>query len=84
MVGGGALLSGLIERIEKEVNLPVKIGKISVEAAAINHAPVYTACVGLTQMGFLKFIDRPLSPQAPKNWVAGMSNRVRELYEEYF
>lgn len=84
MVGGGALLSGLIERVEKTVNLPSRIGKIRVEAAAINHAPVFTASVGLTQMGFLKFVDRPLSPQAPKNLVVNMSNRVRELYEEYF
>ena len=84
MVGGGALLSGLIEHIEKNTNLPVKLGKVNMDTAAVSGASIFTAAVGLAQAGLTRSFDRPISVHAPKHWIAGISNRMRELYEEYF
>lgn len=84
MVGGGALLPGLIERIEHRTNLPVGMGKINIDTAKIAPAAHYAAAVGLAQMGLVKSADPMHMAGSQGNWMANVSNKVKEAYQEYF
>ena len=83
IVGGGSLLPGLLERIEKITNLPVRMGKVIAGGIQLNSPAIFSASVGLTQLGFAKRFALPFRPQGG-GWTKGFSNRLRELYQEYF
>lgn len=86
MVGGGALLPGLIERIEKSSNLPAKMGRVSLTLDKIHHAAKFASAIGLAQIGVTKSNSFAANSNNghPANWRAFVANRVKELYQEYF
>ena len=84
MVGGGSLLPGLIERIERNIKLPVSIGTMNIANTQLNNSAIFTAAVGLAQMGLTKTFAYTLSTRNPTNWFKNIPNRLRELYQEYF
>ncbi len=84
IIGGGALLSGLLEKVESATGLPVEIGKIGISLTALNNAALFTSSVGLVQQAGVKPSFEPLAATSPRNWVDHVSYRVKELYEEYF
>jgi actin-like ATPase involved in cell morphogenesis len=81
MVGGGALLSGLIERIEERTNLPVEI---AVTTQGLNNASLYAASIGLAQTRYLARRTKKLSVKSLKNFKETFVNTVREVCQEYF
>jgi len=84
VVGGGALLPGLIERMEKTLGIPVKMGVANVSRTAMSNASVFTAAIGLGQAGLKRPLNEAFPASGPQNFLSGFSNRVKELYEEYF
>lgn len=84
LAGGAALLPGLIEHVERAIGQPVRIGKLQIQAAAVNHAAVFMPAIGLAYTGFGKSTDGFLPPAVAGGWFNNISNRIRDLYEEYF
>ena len=90
IVGGGSLLPGLLERIEKVTNLTVRMGKVNGGGIHLNSPALFSASVGLAQLGFRKtfFSQFPVqlstTGTSAAGWMKGLSNRLKELYQEYF
>jgi cell division protein FtsA len=85
MIGGGALLPGLIERIEKDINLPVRLGKFqSLSPQQPVNAALFSSVIGLAQSGFKKDFEHSALTSEEGHWTKRFSSRVRELYQEYF
>ncbi len=84
IVGGGSLLPGLLERIEKNTRLPVRMGKVNIASMQLNNGAIFTAAIGLAKMGFTKTLAYTLSKVDHGSWVKNFSARLRELYQEYF
>jgi len=84
IVGGGSLLSGLIERIEKATGSQVEVGKADVRNVTLRNASVFTAALGLAQGSLRSSAGHFVSSDGSTNWMRGISGRIRELYEEYF
>ena len=84
MIGGGALLPGLIERVEKALGIHVSMGKPNMDTTAFNNASVFTAAIGLAQAGLNTSLPHIFSVNASRGWLGNFSNRIKELYEEYF
>lgn len=81
MVGGGALLPGLIEQVEEATNLQVTTG---IPTKGLNNSVLYAGVIGLAQMSSIHAMNIASMAQAPKNWTARMTNAFKELYQEYF
>lgn len=84
MVGGGSLLAGLIEHVEKRLNCTVRMGKAHTGGVPVGNAALFTACIGLTQMKAAQIVGQSLSAHSRTNWVNRISGRIMDLYEEYF
>ena len=84
MIGGGALLPGLAERLEEAINLNVKIGKVPSVVKRLNHAAKYASVVGLAQMGVQQNVARLISTSGSTNKMMDLMGRIKELYQEYF
>lgn len=84
MIGGGALLTGLIERIGQAANRPAQLAKMNIAftKGAVN-AAVFSAAVGLAKSGFKQSVRYALT-SSNGHWGRNLVNRLRELYHEYF
>lgn len=80
MTGGGALLPGLMERIERRLKIPVRMGTTK----GLNQAALFSASIGLAQMGYLKNIRETVDLKTPGNLKIKITERVKELCQEYF
>ncbi len=81
MVGGGALLPGLIERIEERVNTTVRMG---VATQGLNNAAIYAASIGLGRMHYLKKKQEAIGIKTPRHLKDKIVTSVKELCQEYF
>lgn len=85
VIGGGALLTGLIERMGQAAGRPVHLGKIHISSKrSLGNAALFSAVAGLAQSGFKKGSGNILSSGEKIPWTQRMANRLRELYQEYF
>lgn len=84
MSGGGALLSGLAERVEREIGLPVTMAKIDFSARRMHNASKFLSAVGLAHAGFDKSFGLFLKKTQYSHSIRGFFGRIKELYEEYF
>jgi len=82
--GGGALLTGLIEHIEKTINLPTRMGKISLETKRINNHSLYAASIGLAQQMSCQKAPSLFSANKEGTPMVRFTNRLKEFYQEYF
>ncbi len=84
LIGGSALLTGLIERMERQVQRRIKLGKLLLPTSFRNIGPGFYAAVGLALAkksfggGFWESMG-----EGKNSWEV-LRNRVRELYYEYF
>jgi len=85
MMGGGSLLSGLIERIGQETNSPVELGKINIalpkNSGNIN---LFAPVAGLAQYGFKTAFGYSVFSNGHSHWAQHITGKIRELYQEYF
>ena len=85
MIGGGSLLTGLIERIGQEMNLSVRLGKINISSQKnLCNAAVFASSVGSAFFGYARTLRFSYNLQEQLNWRKLLANRIKELYEEYF
>ena len=85
VIGGGALLPGLIERIGQDMEVPVKLGQMNISVhKTLSHTALFSSVVGLAQSGFKKSFRYSLSSNGHQHWTKHFTNRVKELYQEYF
>lgn len=85
MIGGGALLPGLIERIAQQTNMEVRLGKIHVNAKKqFGSSALFSPVVGLAQNGYKKTLSYSISPNGHTHWAQFVADKVREMYQEYF
>jgi cell division protein FtsA len=85
VIGGGALLAGLIERIGQDMKVPVKLGQMNMSAhKTLSHTALFSSVVGLAQSGFKQSFRYSISPDDQQPWTKAFTSRVRELYQEYF
>jgi hypothetical protein len=81
VVGGGALLAGLMERIEHDMHMPVIVGR---NIPGLNSAAIYCMSTGLAEMGYKNTFRYKLDAQKPKDWWNGFKAKAEELSNEYF
>lgn len=84
MTGGGSLLPGLEERIEQALKMSVKVGKINVTTKRLPSAAKYCAAVGLAQTGLMRVCGLSTVSEVNIGLRQKISNKVVELYQEYF
>lgn len=83
MIGGGSLLTGLIERLSQATRHPARLAKMNVASArSPGNAALFAGVVGLAKSGFKQSLRYALSPDG--HWRANLLNRFKELYHEYF
>ncbi|MDD3375725.1 MAG: cell division protein FtsA [Candidatus Omnitrophica bacterium] len=84
MSGGGSLLPGLMERVEKETKLLTHMGKVGVESKRLSSPPIYAASIGLAQESRKDLSDNIFSSSGRASAIRRFSNRAKEIYQEYF
>ena len=84
MTGGGALLSGLAERFEKDIGMPVRMAKINFSSRRMHNAAKFLSAIGLAHAGFDKSFGLFLKRRQYAHSLRGLLERIKELYEEYF
>ncbi len=83
MIGGGSLLTGLIERLSQATRHPARLAKMNVASArSPGNAALFAGVVGLAKSGFKQSLRYAFSPDG--HWRANLLNRFKELYHEYF
>ena len=83
MIGGGSLLTGLIERVSQTTRHPACLAKMNVASArSPGNAALFAGVVGLAKSGFKQSLRYAISPDG--HWRANLLNRFKELYHEYF
>jgi len=80
MVGGGSLLSGLMERIEARLSMPVSMGATK----GLNNAALFAGSIGLAQMAYAQNLKETIDLKTPGDWKNKIFERVQELCQEYF
>jgi len=84
LVGGGALLSGLPERLEQEIHMPIQSGRIQIALRKLNYAPKFAAAVGLSQIALASDSGIPQTLSQKRKHFSRLLHSVTELYQEYF
>lgn len=95
VTGKTVLLEGLIEMLESELNIPVKLGRISNSRMPLlikEHSDLsgqkyltYLTCLGIIyEVMQEKAIDMPFLQKTARNPLLKAINRFREVYQEYF
>jgi len=84
MAGGGALLSGLAERLEEDLGMPVKMAKIHFVSRRMHNAAKFLSAVGLAHAGFDRNFGLLTKQNHGSHWLKGCLERAKEIYEEYF
>jgi len=85
IIGGGALLSGLIERISQKTNCSANLGQFrAVTQKSWGNTALYATVVGLAFNGYVRGRDRLFSSSRKTHWVKKALDRVVDIYQEYF
>jgi cell division protein FtsA len=85
LIGGGALLPGLMERLVDSTRCSVDLGKIHIDQEKrINHAALFASAVGLALIGYSRSKPEVFPSQGKEQLKEFVSRRARELYQEYF
>ncbi len=85
VVGGGALLPGLIERVGSVAGVPVRLGKFNFSFKRdLVQETVFLAAIGLASQGYRKNYPHRTFIADRQPWFKECLRRGKELYEEYF
>lgn len=85
VIGGGALLPGLIERIGGALNFSVRLGKFNISMKKkLSNSAIFSSVVGLAQCRFRQSFGYSVSSNGHAHWAKMFTNKFLELYQEYF
>ncbi|MBF0490240.1 MAG: cell division protein FtsA [Candidatus Omnitrophica bacterium] len=81
IVGGTALLPGLIERIEQRTNLTVSMG---IATKGLQNPSIFAGAIGLAQLNYSQRKNKALNLKTTQGWVKKFYVKFEELCQEYF
>ena len=81
MAGGGALMPGLMECVERAVGLPVVMAR---SIPGLNQAPLYAVSTSLGEMAYKGSLRYVFDTRKPKDWMDALMFKAREMCSEYF
>ncbi len=81
IVGGTALLPGLIERIEQRTNLTVSLGSAT---KGLQNPSVFAGAIGLAQMNYFQKQAKTINLTTTKNLFRSFFVKFEEMCQEYF
>ncbi len=81
VVGGTALLPGLIERIEQMTNLNVSLG---IATKGLQNPSIFAGAIGLAQMNYTQKKIEEVNLNTTKSWVKKAFTKFEEVCQEYF
>ena len=85
VLGGGALLPGLIEKIGDVSSFSVRLGGLNMETnKRLRNAASFAPVIGLAQRGFKETFAYSLTNIEDGTWMKRISNKVKDFYQEYF
>ncbi len=85
VIGGGALLSGMIELIEQATKKPVRIGKtLSAAKMRKHHSAVFMSAIGVAHYGIEQNLQKMQGVRDNTAWSKHLFSKAKELYWEYF
>ena len=85
MIGGGALLTGLIERVGQALDYSVKLGKLKLSFQKnLCNVAIFSSVLGLANYSISKNSKWQKVALDQMSWRRLIVNRIKELYEEYF
>ena len=84
LIGGGALLPGLIEKISDATGLSSRIGKNNVNSKTRkSNSILFSSVIGLAEQGFVRRIAQN-TRITQKTTLYSMLDKFKEFYQEYF
>jgi cell division protein FtsA len=81
MVGGGALLAGLLERIEASLGGPVVLGRT---IPGLNNASSFCASTCIAEQAYKGTVRYLFDSRRPKHWLEHFRQKAEEMCNEYF
>lgn len=81
MAGGGALLTGLMERVENSIGLPVTMAR---NIPGLNNSSLYSMATSLAEAGYKGSLRYVFDTRKPKDWFDVVKSKALELCNEYF
>jgi cell division protein FtsA len=86
VTGGPALVEGLLEKLEKDLSLPVRLGvPRGMAHIAVSRSVACAAAAGLVLLSFpTREAAAPLLLSEPKNRVVRWVEGIRHMYQDYF
>ena len=81
MVGGGAILSGVLERVEADLGMPVMIGR---SILGLNNASSYCVCTSVAELAYKGSARYMFDTRSAKDWWSTLLQKMEELCSEYF
>ena len=85
VVGGGALLPGLIEKIGLVAGVPIRLGKFNFSfKRELVQEILYLSAIGLAYQGYRSNYPYRALINGQHPWYQDFLRRGKELYEEYF
>lgn len=85
IIGGGAILPGLLERMEEALQMPVQLGKIQIPLhKGISQAAVLSPVIGLAVQAMNKNSETADAFPCSGSRAQRIAHRLKELYLEYF
>jgi cell division protein FtsA len=81
MSGGGSLMSGLMEHVERSIGLSVTMAR---NIPGLNQASLYVVSTSLAEMGYKGSVRYVFDTRKPKDWLDPVLSRAREMCNEYF
>lgn len=85
VIGGGALLPGLIDRMHEKIKMPVKLAKINIDSVKpLANPSIFASVIGLAQRGRIKGTRSLRNETEHAHWTKSFLSRVKDIYQEYF
>ncbi|MBF0122897.1 MAG: cell division protein FtsA [Candidatus Omnitrophica bacterium] len=81
MAGGGSLLTGLMERVETSIGLPVTMAR---NIPGLNNSSLYSMATSLAEAGYKGSLRYIFDTRKPKDWFDALKARATEFCNEYF
>ena len=85
VIGGGSLLSGLMERLGQEMKLPISMAQMNGAAKkGVESAALFCPSFGLAQSIFKRSSDYLISSNSQTPWAKRLMSKLADVYQEYF
>ncbi len=81
MAGGGVLMPGLMEYVERSLGLSVSMAR---SIAGLNQVSLYAVSTSLSEMGYKGSARYVFDTRKPKDWRDALTGQAKDICSEYF